>query len=579
MLSKSLRQVRPRPNHSVSYVEKIQSLLEEKLETNPEFIESQFVPQGNENSVRRTSIYESAVVLVALSGGKITSSSYNRISKKGEFSSYAKGWAEKTVPKEYFKLLLEYWTNLGAPIVKLGDFQDFIHDNIKKNYYDISPKTFQHKNKSKDNTADIVLIVDGTATELKNILIEISKLSEKEQVSRATTLPNGRVTVSNEKGKEISFFQVSLKKGEGDARIGKVGTLIKVPANPIDQIKKGVENKLWTDNDLILLEINLLDRMKDIVSYFKNVATKGIKVFTKWAQGLFSKVVSSIKNFAQQGITKRVNDKNMKAVNDIIVEAGSKNLVENIKATKSLIPKVKALEVVAKQINDNHKKNIALVQKLNNRPKMQPRGFPPILFLNPNAGMYNIQEAKNAVKDILNDLEKTGQVAREKFKFAVTLGANNAGNIAINEILKGVEKQIKNYDNLVESLFAFVSTLEGEAKFGNTALPLVICYGGLDGKVTNMGTRDDYTKTNAAELLQKAKEFNEFYVVVIDISKVKNKLYNTINVHLCSGFKDDGGVPKPIYQTMSIANSSGSKFATKIEVDKITAQSKIDSWK
>ena len=94
-----------------------------------------------------------------------------------------------------------------------------------------------------------------------------------------------------------------------------------------------------------------------------------------------------------------------------------------------------------------------------------------------------------------------------------------------------------------------------------------------------MGTRDDYTKTNASELLQKGKEFNNFYVVVIDISKVKNKLYNTINVHLCTGFKDDGGVPKPIYQTMVIANSSGSKFATKIEVDKITPQSKVDSWK
>ena len=112
---------------------------------------------------------------------------------------------------------------------------------------------------------------------------------------------------------------------------------------------------------------------------------------------------------------------------------------------------------------------------------MLARGFPPILFLNPNAGTYDEQQATIAVKDILNDFRKTGQVDKEKFKFAVTLGANNAGNIAINEILKGVEKQIKNYDNLVESLFAFVSTLEGDAKFGNTALPLVICYGGLDG--------------------------------------------------------------------------------------------------
>ena len=577
MLSKSLRQVRPRPTHSVSHIQKVQALLEQQLETNPEFIESQFVPQGVENSGKRTSIYESAVVLVALSGGKITSSSYNRISKNNEFSVYAKNWAEKTVSKEYFNLLLEYWSNLGAPIVKLGKFQDFIHDNIEKSYYGISPKSFQYKNKSKQNTADIVLIVDGTAAELKSILVEISKLSEKEQVSRATTLPNGRVTISNEKGKEISFFQVSLKKGDGLARIGKVGTLIKVPANPLDQIKN--ENIFWTNDDLLLLEINLLDRMKDVVSFFRNIATKGIKVFTTWAQNLFTKVVSNIKNFAQKGISKRLNDKNMKAINDLILQAGDKNLVEKvIKADKNLIPKVKALEIIAKQINKNHSDNIALVQKLNNRPKMITRGFPPILFLNPSAGTYDEQQATNAVKDILNDFKKDGQVNKDKFKFAVTLGANNAGNIAINEILKGVEKQIVNYDNLVESLFAFVSTLESEAKFGNTALPLVICYGGLDGYNKNLGTRDDYTKTNASELLQNGKALNNFYVVVIDISKVKNKLYNTINIHLCTGFKDDGGMPKPVYQTMIIANSSGSKFSTKIEVDRVTPQSKIDSW-
>ena len=84
--------------------------------------------------------------------------------------------------------------------------------------------------------------------------------------------------------------------------------------------------------------------MKDIVSYFRNVATKGIKVFTKWAQGLFTKVVSNIRSFAQKGITKRVNDKNMKAINDLIVQTENKNLVEKVvKADKNLIPKVKAL--------------------------------------------------------------------------------------------------------------------------------------------------------------------------------------------------------------------------------------------
>ena len=61
--------------------------------------------------------------------------------------------------------------------------------------------------------------------------------------------------------------------------------------------------------------------------------------------------------------------------------------------------------------------------------------------------------------------------------------------------------------------------------------------------------------------------------------KASGKMYNIVNVHLCTGFKDDNGLPKPMYQTMVIANSSGSKFASKIEVDKITPQSRVNSWK
>ena len=79
MLSKSLRQVRPRPNHNISHVQKIQSLLEQELETNPEFIETFMKGLSADD---RTQVYESAVVLVALSGGKVTRSSYNSIIKK-----------------------------------------------------------------------------------------------------------------------------------------------------------------------------------------------------------------------------------------------------------------------------------------------------------------------------------------------------------------------------------------------------------------------------------------------------------------------------------------------------------------
>ena len=101
----------------------------------------------------------------------------------------------------------------------------------------------------------------------------------------------------------------------------------------------------------------------------------------------------------------------------------------------------------------------------------------------------------------------------------------------------------------------------------------------MDGYNKNLGTRADYTKKNASELLQKGKELNDFYIVVIEINKVRNKLYNAVNVHLCTGFKDDSGLPSPVYQTMGIANSSGSSFNSKIEINTVTAQTKVNSWK
>ena len=103
-LRKSVRPLRSRQFNNIPHVKKIQALVEEK-ETNPEFIEVKFIPQGNENATKRTSIYESAVVLSALSNGKITSSTYNRISKSNEFSPYVKEWVNKTVGDEYFDLL------------------------------------------------------------------------------------------------------------------------------------------------------------------------------------------------------------------------------------------------------------------------------------------------------------------------------------------------------------------------------------------------------------------------------------------------------------------------------------------
>ena len=52
---------------------------------------------------------------------------------------------------------------------------------------------------------------------------------------------------------------------------------------------------------------------------------------------------------------------------------------------------------------------------------MKTRNVPPILFLNPNAGRYDETEATNQIKDILSDIQKTGKVSRDKFKFSQLL--------------------------------------------------------------------------------------------------------------------------------------------------------------
>ena len=58
-----------------------------------------------------------------------------------------------------------------------------------------------------------------------------------------------------------------------------------------------------------------------------------------------------------------------------------------------------------------------------------------------------------------------------------------------------------------------------------------------------LGKRDDFTKTNANEMLQKGKQLNNFYVAVIEIDRVRGKDYNSASVHLVTGFKDENGKP------------------------------------
>ena len=74
------------------------------------------------------------------------------------------------------------------------------------------------------------------------------------------------------------------------------------------------------------------------------------------------------------------------------------------------------------------------------------------------------------------------------------------------------------------------------------------------------------------------KQLNNFYVVVVEIYRTRGKDYNQASVHFVTGFKEEDKKPTPIYQKMTIANSSGSKFATKLEFDGFSPKNKIGMW-
>ena len=579
-----VRQVKPRQDKSVNHLEKIHSLLEAE---DVQIAIDELLPTSASD---RTQIYETAVVLVAMIGPDLTASKIKSVMNNNEFSIVAKSWTSSILKEERNgEVLSEWYSNIGYPISKLGKFKDFIHKNINQ-YYKSSPASFEYPGSQKDNTADVVLIIDGTKSDLFSMLEEIKSLPEKEQIMSATTEKDGKVTITDSKSKTISFYQVSAKKAYGGAdrgRIGKVGAFINkniikgtphLPSKLLDLLDEDYYSHLSKSEYDIFLE----GFFGDTITKFKNVISQGFTSFKSWAMSTIGKLKGLVTKVAQSVVNRVISkDKGFQAANNIIREAGLNNLVEapgdKIILTSKLREELNALQPLVKKINIIHKKNISLVEKLNKRPKMKIRPRPPIYMPNPAGGLIDESTVLKEIKKI-SDI-RGDKVSRDKFKLVVSIAANAAANIAINAILKTVERQVENYEDLTESLFAFSSTLEAEARFGNTALPVVITYGGKDGKNVVLGKRDDYTKRNAKELVEKGKELNDFYIAVIEIYKSGgNNPYNIAKFHLVTGFEEVQGKPFPQFTQISIANSSGSKFYTKIEADAPSPKASVALW-
>ena len=111
--------------------------------------------------------------------------------------------------------------------------------------------------------------------------------------------------------------------------------------------------------------------------------------------------------------------------------------------------------------------------------------------------------------------------------------------------------------------------VSSEAKFGNTALPLVIVKG--NGGMEHLGNRDNYSDTLAKDLKKTEVYTADFPILEIDIHRVRGgkqgQLHNAVNIFLLENVEIDGkGTVTPIYSNTQFSAKSGKKFSTAAEV-------------
>ena len=526
----------------------------------------------------RTEIYEGCAIVAGMNKGL-------KILNHSEFSPTCKTWINDFVENVEGgdKIILDYCNELGSAMKQIGPFKDFIHKNIN-NYYNNAPSIFEVQNPDKVNTADSVMITKGSSSDLFKIMAELKVLDKSGQHARIRT-EGSKVSLLDNKDKiVVSYYQVSLKKDAkaGSARIGKVGSFASTRfANnlSLNQPDKILQSNEIFDNeaegDLLAEGIrDIFNKGTQVLSKLGISLSKGASAFLSKIKNVFSSLATSAYKFAASFANKEIkSNKLVKAANAIASELKSDGAllegVREIKAKKGLVKQIKVFNEAMKGdlINKAFQENKSLASSLNSKFAVKDRPIDPIVVLE-----------GGDVKISSDDLQKLKELNNIKEGDTITLGlgspvdtvfkltSNWAGMTYIKGILKYVEGKMSNYENLSSSLYALAAEFEGEARFGNTALPLVIVYG--SNTIKHMGTRDDFEKKKVEDLAKLGKEYNDFPVLVIKINKVAGKSYNTINILLVESLT--GMPPKPQWMSVGIATNSGSSFATKFEVNTTT---------
>ena len=517
-------------------------------------------------------VYETWVFIVAkLSGDDNTlptSSDVNKALNDPEINSKGKNWIQNLQKNTTSnKFLLQAIELIGGDVKKLsnvpwGPNLEIIHKKIDK-FYEKIPDQYKEVG-SKENTADIVFVTKGTVSELLKALPN----------SIMTWDDKGKVSILDTKERDagIEFVQVSLKKGQDKARIGKLNTLInhiygQQAQLPSKIVKKASEN-LYVGGGEFLEE-----GFWDIVSSIKDKIILGTKKFISWASGLLTKIKSSIIKTGQRAVKESHKTKIHKSMNNVLQLTGQINEVsgDEFPIKKSLMREMGVLydEMVKKDlVNIEYAKVVKNVDEIN---KLEKEGKVDHIILdnrgtNPKLDVTTVQKiAKKVLSRKVGDI-----ITRDELFPILKLSVNYASYLTFNTILSDVKSKVKTYNKVSKALISFSAKLKSEAMFGNTLLPLYIVYG-MGGGAHYKGIKNDFEKMNSDILVKRGAEMDVPYVV-LRISKTEGQKHNSIWALILAGVQGTEKDIKPEYVKIQFINRSGSTFSYKIDASKTTTK-------
>tara|TARA_B100000959_G_scaffold112594_1_gene118719 strand:- start:208 stop:1983 length:1776 start_codon:yes stop_codon:yes gene_type:complete len=556
-------------------------------------------------------VFESWVHIVCSLSGKKTEPTVAQVksaSNHSEFHPEGKKWLDKikfgtdkrTYPDEKVLEAIEY---IGGDIKDSKmpiSFPpaDIIHNTITTNYYKKLPQIWKTE-KTKENTADIVIITSGSATALSAALPDCTiKGSIRWEADGKCWIPDTG----------IEWYQISLKKGIDDARIGKLGEYLKgryagqkyspdirkmaIQSDAVIRrgnylgVSYGFDNRI----DQILLDEGLFDVFKAV----KDKVVGSFKKLTDWAAGKLRKILGGVIRSAQTIMSSNPVIDN---ANEMLKIAGVRNLGEEVLFEKAirdislkdsekilLLTKFKVFEnqLASYSVNKEYDKIKINIANLNSKKSTNFKGGKEAVLFDSTDADAKIDE--NLIRAycgrIIENLEKGRGITSKDLFLPLKVASHYTAYNAINVILKDIYSNVEAQGGVLMAAMGFLVDVKKEAKFGNTKLPLWIVYGSRGG-AHYLGTKDTFEPLEYNELMSNpaAKAFDQPYVV-IRIEKVAAsgatyglEGHNVTEVYLMSGIDERQEIPK--YLLLNFTTSSGSKFTMKPEVEKELAKTWI----